>query len=301
MSKDRYRPLFCKPDYYLAHQTIFKMWKTNFSSFSDVEKIKVWTVGLSCLRRPNDWFGGMRPIFFESNDGFEKSSIKIKDLFFNTAIKWPLQIDPNIDLQSFLNYCRIKPLPESALRSLYKLGSNDYPLIITEHEPEPFELLNIQIHGKRVITFIENYQLWPEKTYGERDILSFIIHDLIHADHFFKDPIQRKGQIGFYKLIEKIQTDFELLSLLKNAKFKSGFEYIISDMNSHPVHLLQTLKALLFLATLNDQKATAIWNLWVSTWSHDQNDRDAVQKVNTQLFSNIHANQIENMCFKEIS
>lgn len=297
MSKDRYRPLFCKSDYYLTNQSTFQLWKKAFSTFSDVEKIKAWTICLSCLRRPQDWFGGARSTPFLGVH--KESGIKIYDLFLQGKISWPKQLDQNIDLQTFLNIYRIKPLPESALRSLYKLGFESFPLQIINSEPTPFELLKIQITGQRIITFDENFEAWPFKLYGERDPLSFIIHDLIHADHFLKDPKQHQGQIGFYKFIDKIHFDFDLQNLFQNEKFKSGFEYIISDMNAHPVHLFQTLKALLYLTVVDDLKASAIWNQWVSRWNLDENGRDAVQKINTQLFSNIDANQIEVMCFKE--
>ncbi|MBC7466656.1 MAG: hypothetical protein H7256_11750 [Bdellovibrio sp.] len=299
MSKDRYRPLFCNSDFYLANQTTFKLWKDRFSGFSEFEKVKAWTVCLSCLRRPKDWFGGAHQISFLSANEVETSRIKVKNFFADTEILWPAQIDSSIDLNHFLNLYRIKPIPESALRSLFKLGHKNYPLIVTEHEPEPFELFQIQIGGKRVITFNENYQQWATKLYGTRDPLSFILHDLIHADHFLKDEKIHQSQIGFYKLMDKIKNDSQLEKLFLKMKFKSGFEYIISDMNAHPVHLFQTLRALLHLTVVNDSLSNVIWNQWVSIWCLSQTDSDSVQKVNTELFSDINASQIEVMCFKE--
>lgn len=294
--KDRYRPLFCPADYYSANQDIFLRWKTNFMTFSKADQIKAWTICLSCLRRPKDWFGGARPSAFLITPT-PPSLIQVKELFLGTAITWPARLDPEMDLQNFLNTVRIKPLPESALRSLFFLGQKNYPLLITASEPTPFELLEIQIKGHRVITFDDRPQLWPQKLYGERDPLSFIIHDLIHADHFFKDTKQHQGQIGFYKFVDKIKNDDHLLKLFENDNFKKGFEYIISDMNAHPVHLFQTLKALLYLTVLDDILSAAIWNQWVLRWNLLGTEADAVQKINTQLFSNIHANQIEVMCF----
>lgn len=296
--KDRYRPLFCPPQFYSANQDTFKDLKTKFLMFSKADQIKAWTVCLSCLRRPKDWYGGARPSAFLITATMP-SLIKVKDLFLGTSITWPARLDPDIDLQSFLNTIRIKPLPEAALRSLFFLGQNNYPLLITTLEPSPFELLEIQIRGQRVITFDDRCELWPQKLYGQRDPLSFVIHDLIHADHFFKDQKQHQGQIGFYKFVDKIKNDEQLINLFKIENFKNGFEYIISDMNAHPVHLFQTLKALLDLSVLNDNLSSAIWNPWILKWNITADEADAVQKVNTQLFSNIDANQVEVMCFNK--
>lgn len=299
MSKDRYRPLFCKSDFYLANQTTFKLWKDRFSGFSEFEKVKAWTLCLTCLRRPKDWFGGAHETPFTPIHSVTPSSIIVKSLFSETGIFWPAQIDSSIDLQNFLNLYRIKPLPESALRSLFKLGFKNYPLVITADEPTPFELFKIQIGGQRVITFNENYEQWPSKLYGQRDPLSFILHDLIHADHFLKDEKLHQSQIGFYKLMDKVKTDSELEKLFLNEKFKLGFEYIISDMNAHPVHLFQTLRALLHLTVVNDALSNVIWNQWVSIWCLNGTESDSVQKINTQLFSDINANHIEVMCFNQ--
>jgi len=301
MSKDRYRPLFCTQDFYLAHQTIFKMWKQQFADFTTVEKVKAWVIALTCLRRPDDWFGGARPILFvEADDKLSLlSPITVKTFFDETQIAWPKNLNSTAKLNDFLNCYRIKPLPESALRSLFKLGQKNFPLLIIDHEPTPLELLNIQIRGQRIITFNEDYETWPDKLYGERDTLSFIIHDLIHADHFFKDEKQHQGQIGFYKLIHTIYHDADLEKLFLNEKFKSGFEYIISDMNAHPVHLFQTFKALLDLAVNENQMSNAIWNRWIIKWNLTSDQADSVQKINTQLFFDIHANHIEAMCFKK--
>lgn len=297
MAKDRYRPLFCTSDFYLGYLSLFKVLKKRFDGFSDIEKVKAWTICLSCLRRPDDWFGGAHTNPFDETFD-DISSIKIYDLFLETPITWPQRLDKNITLNQFLNRYRIKPLPESALRSLFKLGQKNFPLFIIDFEPTPFQLLQIQIDGQRIITFKDDVEQWPTKLYGERDPLSFVLHDLIHADHFFKDKNQHQGQMGFYKLIQKIQTDSHLQLLLNDEKFRGGFEYIISDMNAHPVHLFQTLKALIDL-TVSGNESQLIWNQWILTWNLPEIQRDSVQKVNTQLFSNINANHIEVMCFNE--
>jgi hypothetical protein len=84
---------------------------------------------------------------------------------------------------------------------------------------------------------------------GERDPLSFVLHDLIHAQHFFKDPQMARVQTGFSRLMREIARLPEVARLLRtDAIFEREFSYGATDMNSHGAHLLKYLKAVAVFA-----------------------------------------------------
>ena len=73
-----------------------------------------------------------------------------------------------------------------------------------------------------------------------------------------------------------------------NSEFKNQFSYLIADMNSHPVHLFKTLKAII------DQHPDSNEGFWMKlcdNWEADfqmalplENGLAALRKINTALF-----------------
>lgn len=298
-NKDRYRIQFCDVNFYLTNQPIFEMWKKHFQNLSDVEKIQAWIIGLCCLRRSHDWFGGARISKFIQQEA--QHSLKLENLFENTKIKLPNKLSSQLNLVEFINNFRIKAVPESAMRSLCFLSNNtekNYPLIVSQKIPSPQELLQLQILGKRIISLNEDYKSWPHTLYANRDHLGFLLHDLIHADHFFFEAGHRDGQLGFYKFINLIFDDPRINNLLKSETFKEGFEYIISDMNSHPLHLLQTLHSLVYKELKNDSLANELWRTWGTQISDNSDEQQAFNSVNLKSFNSTMASSIELMCIK---
>lgn len=297
--KDRYRPLFCSSDFYSENKFVFDQWNQLFKNLSSIEKIQAWVVALSLLRRPTDWYGGLRKQkrMDPSCEKHLRHPITLQQLVVqnsNLAIPFSLQ---NFNLFQVINEVYIKAIPETALRALTFFTNQTYPLEIVQYVPTPQELLTFQLQGKRIISFNENIDSWTHTLYHGRDFLSFIIHDLIHADHFFSNPNHRAGQLGFYRCIQAILEQTTLLNFLKNAVFKEAFEYIISDMNSHPIHLFKTLKARVLQVVKNDSKANSIWESWTLIWSREDSAvNSALQKINTQLFSDKDALEISEWC-----
>ena len=290
--KDRYRIQFCNEKFYLAHQNTFFLWKSRFCELSNVDKLQAWVAGLTCLRRPKDWYGGARQEPIRANFQYQ-NRLSISDLFSGTEISVPSKLNQQMNLFDLLNTQRIKALPETCFRSLIFMIDGSYPLDIVEGEIEPLELLKIQIKGRRVVALNENVREWPHKLYSARDHLGFILHDLIHADHFFHRPEHRNGQLGFYKLAELISEDQNLKKLMNSEKFKSGFEYIISDMNSHPLHLLKTMHSLLYSELQDDQNAELIWKGWMNKSSASDRQMQSLLKVNGVDFNTDDARNIE--------
>lgn len=289
-NKDRYRTQFCDSEFYLKHQDTFKMWKSLFAEFKDVEKLTAWVVALSALRRPLDWYQGPNTTPVGVN---KTHQLAINELFARTDVQIPKKISPQTDLYSLIVSHNIKALPHACLRSLCNVVSCTYPVLITERVPTPHELLRLQISGQRIISLNENYSSWPETLYSGRDFLGFLIHDLLHADHFFRDSSHRDGQLGVYRFIQRLLTDESLNSLLlSDARFREGFEYIISDMNSHPVHLFQTLHSLLFSSLKDDVLALSVWGRWIDLNSGSSE----LLRINTREFSTGDALMVESYC-----
>ncbi len=124
-------------------------------------------------------------------------------------------------------------------RALIQWHLKNYPLQLLHDVPTPLEILKYQATGKRVVTVFTKISEW-EQMWGPHDAWNFIAHDLIHADHFFESPVNLKGQIEFYQFVLKNWEHPEIQPLHSNP----GFDYLISDMNSHPQHLFETLKNL---------------------------------------------------------
>lgn len=245
---DKYRPQFCQSDYYISHQKDFQIIQKEIQHLPPKEQFVIWVISCCCLRKPSNWYGGTQAIeshFKSQPDSSIKNGFDLPSLFQQINLYWPKKINPEINLFDFCNTVRIKPLPKSIHRSLFYFLTDKYPLEILCYEPHPQELLAIQTQGRRIITFEKDFSIWAKTKYGERDPLSFWLHDLIHADHFFRDSKNRNSQIGFYFLIQAVLKNNLLEELLLSAEFKDGFHYLISDMNAHSIHLLKTLKALI--------------------------------------------------------
>jgi hypothetical protein len=271
-------------------------WKSRFCELSDMDKLQAWVIGLTCLRRPTDWYGGARQKPLRPNLNYQ-NRISISELFAGTEITIPPKLHPMMNLFDLLNSQRIKAVPEPCFRSLVHMVDGTYPLDIVKGEIEPLQLLQIQINGRRVVAFNENIIEWTHKLYSGRDHLGFILHDLIHADHFFHHPEHQKGQLGFYKLAEVILKDSNLKNLMNSEKFRTGFEYIISDMNSHPVHLLKTLHALVFAELHHDQTSEQIWKKWMSQVSASNSQKEALLKINSVEFKIDDAKNVEKLFY----
>lgn len=300
-NKDRFRTRFCPAEYYVAHQKSFALWKSQLAHLTPVEKVQCWVILLSCLRRPKDWFGGLQPLRLSNSaqtaKNFNSNPLRLSELIEGTPVQWPQKLSRELTLIEFLSSVRIKALPESVFRSLYALSTGEYPLILRRDVPEPEEILAMQIGGQRVLSYNEDHELWPETLYNHRDFLGFVIHDLIHADHFFRLRAHRDGQLGFYRFVSSIFTSAPLQQLLRtNEKFKVGFEYIVSDMNSHPVHLFQTFHSLLFSSLKNDPLAAELWLSWCLKPEIPLETSTALQNINSVNFNRSQALLVEKFC-----
>lgn len=280
--KDTYRPQFCDAEFYLSHVAQFEIIQQKIKSLPVKAQVTLWIISCLCLRRPNSWYSGRQNLAesnFQSNIHFS-----MNDFFQDLGLTWPKKLNPDIGIEEFVRTVRLNPLPAAAANALYFFYIEQYPIEILCYEPKPLELLKLQIDGKRVLTFDPDFTKWPHLKYGQRDPLSFWIHDLIHAEHFFSDPQNQAGQIGFYRLLHDIITSQILDVTLLNTEFFKSFSYLMSDMNAHPLHLIKTLRAYLKLHA--GEASESLWDSILSLPSICQYPeiQSAFKRVNLPIF-----------------
>ncbi len=296
--RDRFRPIFCNSDFYTQHLDQFLVWKNLFQNLTIKEKTIAWTLSLGLIRRPNSWFGGVRKEPFLADTTTCKHPLSLSDILIESVITPNVKVSLNTNLTDFTNCYKIKAFPESCHRALTFIQNESYLVHYFESEPTAFELLNIQASRGRVISFSENIEQWPETLYNGRDFLSFILHDLVHADCFFSDPISSNRQQGFYIFVSRLLDHPNMLQLLSLGDFRQQIEYIIADMNAHPVHLLQTLHSLLSRCINNQSEA--VWSSWVQHANTPHDLIEALTHINLKSFTSRHAQSIENY-FEQLS
>lgn len=130
-------------------------------------------------------------------------------------------------------------------RTLLNWYQGHYPLELFFYVPEPLEVLTQQAQGKRCVSCILSL---PREGYvhGDRDPWSFLIHDLLHADQFyFQNQSQKEQQLLCYLFLLGYQFQIWQPLWTMQPESQAQLEYVFSDMNSHPIHILKVLKSIL--------------------------------------------------------
>ncbi len=206
-------------------------------TITDAELVALYVILYLSTRFPGTWLGAKRPEMNIAHD--MHFPVKSIPLSFEENIKKRL---PETLGELFSGFA-LRSTPETVNRSLLSWSAKTYPLILMFHIPQPSEVLAQQKMGKRCVTIVtkdlNKYVL------GERDPLSFTMHDLIHADHFYHDNICYEGQLSLYWFLDHCLSEGYFDELMTNADFKWELEYLISDMNAYAIHSLKCLKAAL--------------------------------------------------------
>lgn len=131
-----------------------------------------------------------------------------------------------------------------------------WPLRLMAKIPSPREVLHLQARGMRPVTLFENYGRASQAVLTKASGFEFLVHDLEHAWKFCNDPALYQVQCGFFSLFaEAVETDV-FGPYLDDALFAAKFDYLISDMNTHPVHGLRFLHAVLIECLLRREGKT---------------------------------------------
>ena len=201
----------------------------------------LWTLHYLRVRHPRGWWGAHR------RDALMPDTLpipwsEIATFAWSAEEQELLTRYPTVG--ALLNHRAFRATPEAVHRSLLGWAAGTYPLVLMERVPTVAEVLAQQIQGSRCVTLFHEAPQLARMVLGERDPLSFAFHDLIHADHFFHANAHRQGQIGFYRQIDRLHRQGLLDPWLALDKYPEQLEYLMADMNSHPLHLWKCFKAI---------------------------------------------------------
>jgi hypothetical protein len=115
---------------------------------------------------------------------------------------------------------------------------------LLDSAPSPLEMLEMQSQGRRCVVFFTSASDLS-RTHSGKEPFEFLLHDLEHAQKFFLGSGTHVGQTKFFQFISDLYNK-NLFSnnLARDAIFAEQFNYLISDMNSHPEHLRKYLEAI---------------------------------------------------------
>lgn len=259
---------------------LFQEQKISAAEFTALYLITILTV-----RFPGDWLGAKRPSLKLSHE----MNLKIRDL--------PLVFEKNINrrleniesLGELINNFAFKATPEAVNRSLLLWSIQEYKLELMSFIPGPLQVLKQQKIGHRCVTVLTEVGQLKRFILGERDALSFTMHDLIHADHFYKDNHCYQGQLAFYGFLDYCSNEKHFEALLENEKFKNEFEYLIADMNAYAIHLFKCLKsAMIHYHPLKD----LFYHEWVLKVTTDKTVQKSLLELNQKDYNPEEQDQV---------
>jgi hypothetical protein len=181
----------------------------------------------------------------------------------------------------------MKSVREDSRMGLAGWLKQEYPLILVEEIPTPEQMLEIQCQGKRYVTLLEAPE-WQQRKLGRHNgAFEFLLHDLEHAHKFLGDKSSHRGQVHFFRLVKNT----DLGHFLMDEQFRREYHYLISDMNSHPVHLLKYLKAIVLNAFIRETGNKHIdlddfWSNLFASWNMNDHQLEAGLRINAPGIEN---------------
>jgi len=131
-----------------------------------------------------------------------------------------------------------------------------WPLILREDIPGPREVLRMQALGTRAVTAISAWPRLRAPVLKKPDAFAFFVHDLEHAHKFFHSPALHAAQCDFFNALEDAVDRGVFTPYFDDAVFVEKFHYLMSDMNTHPEHSRQYLRAILIEFYLRRERRT---------------------------------------------
>lgn len=129
--------------------------------------------------------------------------------------------------------------------ALHRWLSGQWPLRLLQHIPSAREVLRMQVQGERPVTLIMDRERMLRPVLTKANGFAFMVHDLEHAYKFFNEPRLSTMQRNLFAALERACAGDIFAEDLLDAEFTVRFDYLISDMNTHPWHSLQYLRAIL--------------------------------------------------------
>lgn len=132
----------------------------------------------------------------------------------------------------------------NATNALAQWLRGKWPLVLRENIPDANELLRLQAAGTRVVTVIIDPARRHLPIMHKADAFAFMVHDLEHAYQFLHDAdLHRQQRAFFTRLLQRVEQGWFEFGRSEPA-FDDKFNYVMSDMNTHPAHSVGYLRAI---------------------------------------------------------
>lgn len=179
---------------------------------------------------------------------------------FSPRPEWPHDreklLETTHDFSLFKNWLKerhFRLVIANAQTAMRKILDGEWSAKILFHIPTPLEVLEYQCQGLRVVTLLWKKDRVLQPVLEKDNALHFMLHDLEHLYKFEFDPALKIQQIDFARKIKAAFESGHYLDFLKDPDFQKKFDYLASDMNTHPLHGLKFMKAM-YLEYLLRQK-----------------------------------------------
>jgi hypothetical protein len=136
----------------------------------------------------------------------------------------------------------VRPKIPAALRGWL---TGRWALDLRDDVPSPWEVLRAQARGRRMVTAITRFPRMVESVLGKSNAFAFFLHDLEHAHKYFDSPGLFRSQLALFQALQAAVVGRVFEPYTADPLFAPKFHYLISDMNTHPQHAYQYLRAIL--------------------------------------------------------
>ncbi len=148
-------------------------------------------------------------------------------------------------LLDYLERYQFRGVIDNVPVALHQWLRGHWPLTLREDIPGPREVLRMQTRGTRPVTVLTAYPRLLKPVLKKPDAFAFFVHDLEHAYKFFYAPSLHACQREFFTRLEAVIDRGVFEPYREEAGFSEQFDYLMSDMNTHPEHSRQYLRAIL--------------------------------------------------------
>lgn len=227
--------------------------------FSDWEAVVLYVWFLHLKEQKAPYLSGLREPLI---DGAIPPTLFLKDIPWFPPMQVAGQTPQNLgELTCLYKWKKVQARIQWILELWLK---QDLPLKVTEEVITPYEMLELQSRGWRVVTLPFNHQNLEADVVPGKKPLAFVLHDLEHAERFFHNLENYEGQVGFYHWLQTSVVSGFWKKHLKDPEFEKAFFYLMSDMNTHCVHMLKYLRAILWQCL--GTKSEKVWSDLTKTW-----------------------------------
>lgn len=232
------------------------------------------------IRHPKNWL--------QKKSHFKNASCEKKILDFIPESfhlnDWEKEKLKDLSLIDLFSHYNLKGIPQAVNRTMMNWHSGLWSIVLLTYIPGPRELLRMQVANSRCVTITTDPEEIDKLVLSSRDPLSFVLHDLHHADHFFNNTESLKGQLGFYRLVEKIYDQPQLKQTMKSDRqFKSEFDYVVSDMNAYVIHLFKCFKSAFIKS--DKESNNDLFSQIIYWWDMPKHVSQSAYRLNTPDFN----------------